>query len=99
MDRFVVTADEQRIADLLAQSLTAEEFGHVRLARREKSGARAMVPDGQRAEPITVGTIVIWIVGGIAGNAAYDLSLKLARVLAAEFGASNVRPDEDAVPS
>ncbi len=99
MDRFVVTADEQRIADLLAQSLTAEEFGHVRLARRDNSGAKTMVPDAQRAEPITIGTVVIWIVSGMAGNSAYDLSLKLARVLAAEFGASNVKPDEDAVPS
>jgi hypothetical protein len=92
-----VTASEGDVLVVLRDELSAEEFASLRIDPVDD--AESFSPGPRRAEPITTATVVIWIVSGVAGGAAYDavkeLTKKVHDLLKRKFGASKVTTEDD----
>jgi hypothetical protein len=91
MDMVRVTASEEEVRQALRSALSVEDFSQLGIAA-EKEAPDVLSPEPRRAEPLST-TVGVWIVSGIVGGAAYDLTRKVVQLLIARFGAKNVVQD------
>lgn len=90
-----VGATEEDVLTTLRGRLSADEFSLIRVKHDDgEDDSPELVPNPRRAEPITTGSILIWVLSGVAGNLAYDgvkaLSKKVRDILADRFGEDRV---------
>lgn len=95
MARVYVSADRDSVLAALRDGLSPTDFKSIETAAVSEDVQAGFATEPSRAEPITTATVVIWVVSGIVGGAAYDLTKKVAQLLVARFGEKAVTEDSE----